>query len=89
MTQTTPWFPGAVKPARSGWYEVRENPALHYNSSGKLNGLPWRYWTGKNWMTASPDLKWSFSSIFGNHSAHQWRGLTKAAAQGESKGGAT
>jgi hypothetical protein len=75
--ELTPWFPGGVKPARKGWYEVGESTRLHHNNTAKLRGRPFRFWSGRMWLTASPSLGWSFSSIFGTHPCHQWRGLAK------------
>lgn len=76
-SELTPWFPASVKPARKGWYEVGSAKVLHHRSPGHLTGRPFRYWTGHRWVTASPSASWSFTSIFGEHSAHQWRGLAK------------
>jgi hypothetical protein len=73
----TPWFPGDVKPVRKGWYETGTNGVLHHRSRGFLTGRPFRYWTGFEWVTASPDLIWCDRSIFGTHPTHQWRGLAE------------
>lgn len=72
----TPWFPGDMEPVRKGWYEVRA-VGLNHRHRGHLSGRPFRYWTGHRWMTASPNLSWAFSSIFGSDPAHQWRGLAE------------
>lgn len=75
--ELTPWFPATVKPARKGWYEVGESTPIHRNSYGMLTGRPFRYWTGRQWLIAKPNLGWSFTSIFGKYPCHQWRGLAK------------
>jgi hypothetical protein len=72
----TPWFPATFNPVRKGWYEVSDG-GLHHRSGGKLVGRPYRWWTGRRWMTASAGLGWSYPSIFGTHWAHQWRGLAE------------
>ncbi|WP_421883192.1 hypothetical protein [Methylibium sp.] len=59
----TEWFPGKVKPARRGWYEVR----CEYEMFGGGERL---YWNGSNWI--SNGLKSDFGQC-----CDTWRGLAK------------
>ena len=64
-TWTTPWYPASIKPVREGWYEV------------KMVGIPEiekRYWNGTYWQFSKKDDR---SSMFGDWTGDQWRGLTK------------
>lgn len=72
----TEWFPASVKPARKGWYEVR-NAWLVEQRCHRLSGAPMRFFNGKNWRAGWGN---ELISIFGEHASHQWRGLTEKAS---------
>ncbi len=79
MSEMTEWFPATIKPARRGWYEVANVPAVHRNSSAFLTGRK-RYWDGKQWWGAwFPELAYKWATIFGAHTTHHWRGLAREA----------
>lgn len=75
----TPWFPGSVKPARPGLYEVGHAWAMHRNSRNFLTGHR-RFFNGKHWRAG-----WCGESvsIFGNHPSHVWRGLASDPSKGQ------
>lgn len=81
----TPWFESSVKPARPGWYEVRDKPgAFPYNSRSmkRINGNS-RFFNGEKWVAG-----WmgEFTSIFGCWpNCHQWRGLRAPYRKSRSK----
>jgi hypothetical protein len=63
--ELTPWFPTSVKPARIGFYDVRERGVL----------LSWRrWWDGSIWRINSPD---AMSSSINTMDGIEWRGLAK------------
>lgn len=73
--ELTDWFPHEVKPVRTGWYRVRNNPTggLNWRHRKYLVGTK-RYWNGLHWLTEFPGGR---ISVFGQHPAHQWCGLKK------------
>lgn len=76
----TPWFPASVKPVHVGYYEVRNESYMHWNSKGRLVGRKSRYWNGKKWLTTDPKGHLGFisePSIMGSHPSQQWRGLAE------------
>ncbi len=85
MSEMTEWFPATIKPARRGWYEVANVPAVHRNSSAFLTGRM-RYWDGKQWWGAwFPELTYRWATIFGAHTTHHWRGLARGAEMSENE----
>lgn len=63
----TPWFPGTVKPARSGVYERRNGQGCRWYSMWASG----RWWG--NWATvARASNRWEYTGFSG---VLQWRGL--------------
>jgi hypothetical protein len=70
----TDWFSANTHhPALPGRYEVRNSTPMGRRARMRLIGR-FRYWSGAAWFT---DETCRFSSVFGEHSSHQWRGVRK------------
>lgn len=69
IEQTTPWFPGSVKPVRVGWYEV-------ICKLNMFNYVQTLYWSGLRWE--GPGIYHSNSGFYMG-SCDSWRGLTRQA----------
>lgn len=69
MSQKTAWYPGTVKPARSGVYQ-RLLP---------IDSLFYSRWDGRRWMLGHGDLRHAstYSSLLSNYQSAPWRGLAE------------
>jgi hypothetical protein len=63
----TPWFPGNVKPVRSGYYE------RDWTGDGNTAGFDPDYWDGDIWRLSKFGIAWRQRA-----KALPWRGLAKA-----------
>ena len=73
MGKRTPWYPGSMKPARAGWYEVRGVFAAGRRAM--------RFWDAGGWMWAPYGVLAKAAVA----SSDEWRGLTKPAKDAEAR----
>ena len=73
----TDWFPGHVRPMRTGIYERDDR------GTGMEDGEPnFSFWDGKRWLNSGSTIELAeICSCYGNSGEQQlpWRGLTEQA----------